>query len=214
MYHSYDEIMNPNPQQLDNLLQPLSPITFGWTQNDDESKYSSLSELSASFSKHTGEWEQSVMHQIFKKIFERVDISAKIDKIVCFGLGFLSNPWEYPERRSHVQHAAALTMASTLAKHYPDQNPIRIYAQDPRYTDLDKNFLSSIGITVLADPKGFLEVDERTLVFSVAPDVCVRQIVADLNRPAAMVWEAVSDDTKEKEEWREVERWGEMVWMA
>lgn len=206
--------MNSNPQWLDNFLQPLSPITFGWTESNDESRYSSLSDLNASFSKHTMEWEQSNTHKFLKQLLENLDVTVKIDKIVCFGLGFLSNPHPYPERRSHIQHASALTMASALAKRHPNQNPTCIYAQDPGYTHLDKTFLSSIGVTVLSDPKGFLEVDERTLVFSVAPDVCVRQIVADLNRPAAMVWDTVSDDAEEKEEWREEERWGEMVWVA
>ena len=206
--------MNPNPQWLDTLLQPPSPITFVWTEGNVESRYSSLSDLHASFSKHTVEWEQSNTHKFFKQLLENLDITVKIDKIVCFGLGFLSNPNQFGERRSHIQHASALTIASTLANRYPYQHPIRIYAQDPRYTDLDKSFLSSVGVTVLRDPNGLLEVDERTLVFSVAPDVCVRQIVADLSRPAAMVWDTVSEDTKEKEEWREEEMWGEMVWVA
>lgn len=214
MYHSYQNILNPNPQRLDNLLQPLSPITFSWTKSDYESRYSSLPDLNASFSKHTVEWEQSKTHKSFKQLLENLDITVKIDKIVCFGLGFLSNLNQRGERQSHIQHASVLTMASTLAKRHPDQNSIRIYAQDPSYTDLDKTFLSSIGVTVLRDPKGFLEIDERTLVFSVAPEVCVRQIVADLNHPAAMVWNTVSDDMKEKEEWSEEEMWGEMVWVA
>ena len=194
-------------------MQPLSPITFAWTESDEESRYSSLPDLNTSFSKHTREWEQSNTCKILKQLLENLDTTVKIGKIVCFGLGLLSNPRQFGQRRSHIQHASALTIASTLAKRYPHPNPIRIYAQDPGYTDLDKAFLSSIGVAVLTDPKGFLEVDEQTLVFSVAPDVCVRQIVADLNHPAAMVWDTVSDDTEE-EEWREVERWGEMVWMA
>jgi len=214
MYHSYQEIMNPNPEWLDNLLQPLSPITFIWTENDHESRYSSLPDLNASFSKHTREWEQSHTHKFFKQLLVNLDVTVKINKIVCFGLGSLSNPQQSHERRSHIQHASVLTMASTFTKRYPNQNPIRIYAQDPTYTELDKTFLSYIGITVLSDPKGFLEVDEQTLVFSVAPEVCVRQIVADLSRPAAMVWDTVSDNTKEKKEWREEERWGEIVWVA
>ena len=205
--------MNPNPAFLDTLLQLPSSITFSWTESHDESIYASLTDLSESFAKHTREWEQSNTYKIFKQLLESVDTTVKIGKIVCFGLGFLSNLLQPGQRRSHIQHASALTIASALAKRYPHPNPIRIYAQDPRYTDVDKALLSSIGVTVLTDPKGFLEVDEQTLVFSVSPDVCVRQIVADLKHPAAMVWNTVSDDTEE-EEWRKVELCGEMVWMA
>ena len=206
--------MNPNPEWLDNLLQPLSPVTFGWAESDNESRYSSLSDLNISFSKHTREWEQSQTYKVFNQLLENLDFTVKINKIVCFGLGFLSNPQQSNERRSHIQHASVLTIASTFAKRYPNQNPIHIYSQDPTYTELDKTFLNSIGVKVLSDPKGFLEVDEQTLVFSVSPGVCVRQIVADLSRPAAMVWDTVSDNTKEKKQWREEERWGEMVWVA
>lgn len=67
--------------------------------------------------------------------------------------------------------------------------PIQCYAQAPVYTEADKQVLAHEGITVLDDPKGFLELDEQTAVFSVGPQVPVRQITADLTRPAMMVWQ-------------------------
>ena len=78
---------------------------------------------------------------------------------------------------------------------------IRCYAQDPAYVDSDKELLKTIGIETIEDPKGFLEVDEKTLVVSVAPNVAVRQIVADLKWPGAMLWNTVKSMEIEKEKW-------------
>jgi hypothetical protein len=59
-------------------------------------------------------------------------------------------------------------------------NKVQVFCQEPGYSTVDKEFLPSLGITLLDDPKGFLEIDENTLVMSVNPNVCVKQIVADL----------------------------------
>ncbi len=61
------------------------------------------------------------------------------------------------------------------------------------YEDVDRTVLGELGMTVLDHPRGFLEVDEATVVFSQAPLVAVRQIVADIARPAVMVWDKVRE---------------------
>ena len=81
---------------------------------------------------------------------------------------------------------------------------IRCYAQDPSYLDCDKEFLKTICIDTIEDPKGFLEVDEKTLVVSVSPDVPVKQIVADLQRPAAMLWDTVGSMEDERAMWLKI----------
>ena len=75
-------------------------------------------------------------------------------------------------------------------------SPITVdcYAQDPAYDAADRAVLAMEGITVLEDPHGFLAVDETSMVISVAPSVPVRQIVADIARPAAMIWGRIVDD--------------------
>ncbi|KAJ4292217.1 hypothetical protein N0V88_005848 [Collariella sp. IMI 366227] len=65
---------------------------------------------------------------------------------------------------------------------------VKCYAQDPMYTPVDKQVLGEVGITVLDDPRGFLEVDDNSVVISISPNIPVKQIVADIARPAVVIW--------------------------
>ncbi|KAK3945375.1 hypothetical protein QBC46DRAFT_116863 [Diplogelasinospora grovesii] len=95
--------------------------------------------------------------------------------------------------RNTVHNTAILTIRDMLAKSkgLADPNTIKCYAQGPRYTDVDRQVLEDQGITVLDDPKAFLEIDEETVVLSICPEIPVRQIVADIARPAMMIWDKV-----------------------
>jgi hypothetical protein len=66
---------------------------------------------------------------------------------------------------------------------------VMCYAQDPSYTAVDKRLLRNKGVTVLEDPRGFLEVDDDSVVISVSPTVPVRQIVADIAKPMVLIWD-------------------------
>lgn len=69
------------------------------------------------------------------------------------------------------------------------RDSIQCYAQDPGYTDTDRNMLQNSGITVLDNPHGFLEVTDSTVVLSFDAEVPVRQIIADIARPVMMIWD-------------------------
>ena len=67
-----------------------------------------------------------------------------------------------------------------------------MYAQDPAYTAADKAVLRDVGVEVLEDPRGFLEVNRATVVLSIGPDFPLKQVLAaDIARPAVIVWEGV-----------------------
>ncbi|KAL2126486.1 hypothetical protein VTI74DRAFT_823 [Chaetomium olivicolor] len=55
------------------------------------------------------------------------------------------------------------------------------------YVSVDKQVLSEVGITVLDDPRAWLEVDDGSVVVSIAPDIPVPDIIADIARSAAMI---------------------------
>ncbi|KAL4882432.1 hypothetical protein BJY04DRAFT_41217 [Aspergillus karnatakaensis] len=128
--------------------------------------------------------------------------------------------------RAHAQHAAIMTIAQTLLTKWNaatsasendnrvnEEYLIEIYVQDPAYTPIDHTLLEKINIKPLEDPKGFLEIDSSTLVFSVSPNVPVKQVVADVCWPAAMIWNTVSLEEKESQ-WEKKVRDGEEFWVV
>ncbi|KAL4816063.1 hypothetical protein BDW67DRAFT_185204 [Aspergillus spinulosporus] len=94
-----------------------------------------------------------------------------------------------------------------------EDDEIKCYAQDPAYSEADWSLLRSIGIQPLDDPKGFLEIDEETLVFSVSPNVPVKQIVADVQWPGAMIWNTVAEEEREAR-WEKKVRDREEFWVV
>jgi hypothetical protein len=103
------------------------------------------------------------------------------------------------------QHALMLTIRDIL-ENRPGQSSeqaktIQCFAQDPLYTEADEAVLGNAGITVLRDPRAFLEVDDQTLVISFAPNIPVRQIIADIARPALMIWDRVMSEAEAEAFW-------------
>lgn len=60
--------------------------------------------------------------------------------------------------------------------------------QDPEYTSVDREILDGFGLQTVDDPEGFLKVDEQSIVLSIAPNVPVKHIIADIARPAVVIW--------------------------
>ncbi|KAK2604141.1 hypothetical protein N8I77_007096 [Diaporthe amygdali] len=117
----------------------------------------------------------------------------KITKIIAFSLGSISGGEDLD--RSITQHVLVLTIKDVLKKMIADADvEIRCYVQDPEYSDVDRTALAGAGIEVLDDPQGFLEVDDSSVVLSFDSAVPVRQIVADLARPAIMIWNKVRSE--------------------
>lgn len=118
---------------------------------------------------------------------------AGIKKIVAFACSSMANLSSTGSRSSACQHALVLQLRDFLTAREGGQNGIKCYAQDPVYQDSDKSILEKLGITVLADPRGFLEVDETSVVLSISPNIPIRQIITDIARPALMIWNRVTD---------------------
>ncbi|KAK4251288.1 hypothetical protein C7999DRAFT_10983 [Corynascus novoguineensis] len=114
----------------------------------------------------------------------------RVDKVVAFACNRPSRA-ERVERVA-TEHALVLSIRDFFTRHDPT-TPVRCYTQDPVYEDVDQEVLGEFGMTVLDNPRGFLEVDESAVVFSQAPDIAVRQIMADIAKPALMIWDRVCD---------------------
>jgi hypothetical protein len=61
-------------------------------------------------------------------------------------------------------------------------------------TSVDREVLTDIGFEMIDDPRGWLEIDERSVVLSVAPNVPVKEIIADTARPAVVIWNRVPNE--------------------
>lgn len=99
--------------------------------------------------------------------------------------------------RSMAHHALALLLADFLGSecasgsHSIGDGGIQCYAQDPVYTLVDEQVLREAGFAVIDDPRAFLEVDEASVVIAISADIPVRQIIADIARPAIMILDKV-----------------------
>jgi hypothetical protein len=197
-YRSYQAVTQYDLDNRDSVPHEQHPIEICYTTPPPSSQYN-FDEIRREFSSHDAAWKKS-------KAFRNLEVQLKtvsvpgINKIVGFGLGGMQWLGDRAGTRSHTQIAALKTMATTLER--TTGREVQCYVQDPAYCDVSKAFLKSIGIVVLDDPKGFLEVDKNTLVFSVCPNVPVKQIVADLRWPAAMIWDTVNSEEGERRQWR------------
>jgi hypothetical protein len=150
-------------------------------------------------------WEASELCKQFRAILASAKVPIGITKIVAFACGRFSRTAPDPLYfragvRSASQHALIFTLRDLLTKmNVSDPKIIKCYAQDPAYSAIDKSLLEQVGVKILDDPAAFLEVDESTAVLSFCPNVCVRQVVTDIARPAMMIWDPISWDKNEFE---------------
>ncbi|KAK3896879.1 hypothetical protein C8A05DRAFT_39575, partial [Staphylotrichum tortipilum] len=141
------------------------------------------------FSTGVQAWRETEECMRIKTLLATEPLPASITKIIAFALGDIAQP-RSRQARSICQHAMILSVRDALDRRRgPDQPAIRCFAQDPAYNDVDEKVLGEAGITVLGDPRGFLEVDDATVVISISPNIPVRQIVADIARPAVLMWD-------------------------
>lgn len=151
-------------------------------------------ELRTIFLEKEGKWKKTEpfvdeMHRIWD---DRDIASAGIDKIVAFACGPLI--WDSKVAvQSILQHGLLLSLRDYLLGKGEQAGECPCYVQDPAYSDRDKDVLKSLGITTLEDPAGFLEADDRSIVLSFYPNVPVKQIIADLCRPAVIIWSLPAD---------------------
>jgi hypothetical protein len=158
-------------------------------------------------------WDGSTTYEAFRSQFRELvggDGNRKrVTKIVCFGLGdvnFKPPDWWRAENESKpkheqeletsevegalIHHAIALTIAD-IARSCAETGDtgVRLFTQDPRYSDESKNLLREIGFEVIGEygAGGFAELDNESIVFSPFASAPVKQIIADLARPPVII---------------------------
>ncbi|KAH7016338.1 uncharacterized protein B0I36DRAFT_211714, partial [Microdochium trichocladiopsis] len=110
---------------------------------------------------------------------------------------------DYPERTPELEvkglcthHAMALTMASVVETIQKKQHGaqrgrhIKLLTQEPAYTPAMETMLKEIGnfdIVGKYGASGFAELDDNCIVFAPFVNAPVKQIMADLSRPAIII---------------------------
>ena len=109
-----------------------------------------------------------------------------IDKVIGFGLGSMALGTDPTRVRHCVQHVIVKSIRDLLLQRGAEK--VGCFVQDPVYQPDDEDILGNAGITVLDDPRAFLEVDANTVVVAFSPSFPLRQIIADIARPAVLIW--------------------------
>ncbi|KAF2969589.1 hypothetical protein GQX73_g3962 [Xylaria multiplex] len=170
--------------------------------------------LSRSISDDINSREDEPSGGILDKVLSRFLLPPTINKVVCFGLDndIIGNPmldggrWNVREKRegdgsaaeqddkwgasafeTNSQHLAAVSIKEYIELKYKTE--IRLMAQNSAYTQDTMAILRRQGFEILGTSQiqGFLEVDENTVVISLSPNTCVKEILADLARPAVFI---------------------------
>ncbi|KAI1385824.1 uncharacterized protein F4822DRAFT_445708 [Hypoxylon trugodes] len=148
-------------------------------------------------------WLVSPIGELLYSLFMKVPLPPHINKIVCFDLGSITAKpaEEYPAMRQAIyKHSAVLTIVECLHKRFGTM--IQLFAQDTTYCDHCTKVLFQKGFSVIGlhGASGFTVIDENTLVFAPGPTFCVKEVIADIAKPAAMFWNTVlSPEETERE---------------
>ncbi|KAI0414046.1 hypothetical protein F5X98DRAFT_390273 [Xylaria grammica] len=117
---------------------------------------------------------------------------CRVDKVMAFGLGPLGFTWPGPaEEHSFYEHAAALVIREAVQE-VSSAPGVALMVQDPMYTDVCRGVLGAAGVDVVEGfgAKGFALVDDATVVLAHHPNFPLREILADVARPAAVCMRA------------------------
>lgn len=183
--------------------QALCPLQICYGGHSESTQQSSLEDTRAAFKTYRDRWEAS--EDCLRLRFSMVSTTSLpgITKIIAFACSSISCDDDQLRHRSAPQHALILTLRDMLQASQQGVQ-IKCLAQDPAYTEVDRLVLSEVGITVVDDPQGFLEVDDQSVVLSFSPNVPVRQIITDLARPVILAWDTVHTEEQTISRWAKV----------
>ena len=107
----------------------------------------------------------------------------KVDNVVVLGLGSLQSARREGRRASATQLAALQTITKTLG----EANELKVILQEPQFTELDKEFLKSLGYEVVEDPAAFSQITESSLVYAIHCYAQIYKAVSEGSRPAVLI---------------------------
>lgn len=142
-----------------------------------------LVEMKEEFEHWKRSWEERPTCQALKERMKDVEKDRKIENVVVLGLGSLQSARREGRRSSATQLAALQTIVDGLDSGAERQ----IVFQDPQFTRMDKEFLTSLGYKIKEDPEAFAEVGKGSLVYAIHCYAQVYKSIAERPRPAVLV---------------------------
>lgn len=200
----------------------IYPCTYlvDWTNQTKHNFEGPVENARLLFEDRCNKWNASATCEAFTaqlcKVLNGIG-NPNVTKVICFGLGDLNlKPLDFwridnnslpkdeqePEtiaiEGALTHHAIALTMVDAVRSCVgAGDKEVRLLTQDPGYSNETKRMLRELGFEVIGDygAGGFAELDDTSIVFSTFTKAPVRQIIADIARPVAIIHNMSPDDT-------------------
>ena len=144
-------------------------------------------QLLEGFRRERARWEGSGACNQLRQTLASAGVQ-QVDKIIGFACSTMYRYGQFSYICA-MQHALLLSLRDFFTPSATNAQAPRCIVQDPSYQAADREILEGEGMSIVDDPWGFLEVDETSVVFSCGPDVPVQDIVANIARPAVMIWD-------------------------
>ncbi|KAM3065834.1 hypothetical protein ACMFMF_010763 [Clarireedia jacksonii] len=140
-----------------------------------------VEEMREDFEYYRKQWETS---EAAKHLKEMLKERQGVKNVVCLGLGSLQSARREGRRSSFTQLAALCMILEELGD---GSEKIQCIHQDPQFTDIDKEFLQSLGGTVVDDPAAFSHVTEDSLVYAIHCYAPVYKTISEGPRPKVVI---------------------------
>ncbi|KAI0406607.1 hypothetical protein F4802DRAFT_595964 [Xylaria palmicola] len=137
------------------------------------------------------QWKTSEHYAQLQDVLANVEIPIPLTKVIALASGRLFYQLQVNKRRV-LHHSLVSDLHSTLVRRglfLPAASSTKPYIQDPAYAQRDRDVLRSAEFTILDDPQAWLALDESSVLVCINADFPVAEIVADICRPALMIWD-------------------------
>jgi len=148
-------------------------------------------QLASEFQKVITDFQKTELCHQVKFMARKLFQSRQVNKIVAYGLSFLSCMGVGHEItiNRQVQHAALLAIRDAWKEKH--KGSFEIYLQDPQYLKIDEEVAQKFGMTVVNGDLGhqmsYLLIDDDTLVVDLMKSGSVAPLIFEITRPAGFL---------------------------
>ncbi|KAI0023384.1 hypothetical protein F4780DRAFT_78672 [Xylariomycetidae sp. FL0641] len=171
----------------------FAPSTFSGMDTDSIPMNLSIPYADDYFRRELENWNDThPLAYALRKMIRKANIDPNVNKVICFGLG---DPCRAPGENNPKYHAVwrhivAWIIAEELAK--KNNMFIELISQEPGYSHVAQQFLPRAGFIIHIDGITAVPmVDRKTVVFAPCAKFPIKEVIADVAKPAAMFWPTI-----------------------